>query len=141
MILSKKIKERNREHLLDKKKMETIWADPIDHILNDELSDRIALQVDAYGNLYPSIYIPIAMGNLKRNSLKDYLNFDWKYIWNHPLFKLVRYSMVTPEKLGVCNELRLPEVGKGNIYFDLKENDWEIKMNKFYDKVKKEGAI
>ena len=56
-------------------KIRVDWSDPLDHLrrfITLNFKNNIFSEIKSDGNLTASAYIPVAVGNLKRHSLKDY---------------------------------------------------------------------
>lgn len=98
------------------------------------------IQVNAYGDVLFTPYIPIAFGNIRNRSLKEYTEFDWNKVWNHELYKYVRSLMVTPEHMDLSEIAALPSIGYGQVRFDLLDPDWSNKMDDLLIQLQKEHA-
>ena len=130
-----KKKKKNSENQSMGKKMDLIWGDPIDHLLNDDIDHGKFTQISANGDILISAYIPIAIGNIKKHKFSEYVNKNWEEVWNHRLFAYLRNKMVSPEKMNLGGIEGMPELGYGKILFDILEPEWSQEMDKFYLKL------
>lgn len=134
-IVAQKISKKNSENQSMGKKMDLIWGDPIDHLLNDDIDHGKFTQISANGDILISAYIPIAIGNIKKHKFSEYVNKNWEEVWNHRLFAYLRNKMVSPEKMNLGGIEGMPELGYGKILFDILEPEWSQEMDKFYLKL------
>ena len=134
-IVAQKISKKNSENQSMGKKMDLIWGDPIDHLLNDDIDHVKFTQISANGDILISAYIPIAIGNIKKHKFSEYVNKNWEEVWNHRLFAYLRNKMVSPEKMNLGGIEGMPELGYGKILFDILEPEWSQEMDKFYLKL------
>lgn len=134
-IVAQKISKKNSENQSMGKKMDLIWGDPIDHLLNDDIDHGKFTQISANGDILISAYIPIAIGNIKKHKFGEYVNKNWEEVWNHRLFAYLRNKMVSPEKMNLGGIEGMPELGYGKILFDILEPEWSQEMDKFYLKL------
>ncbi|WP_286910425.1 radical SAM/SPASM domain-containing protein [Clostridium sp. UBA1652] len=68
----------------------TEWGDPIEHLTSATMDgdrDNISINIDAYGNIEISPYIPIRIGNIRKYSLLDYWDNGLDKIWSVPFVK------------------------------------------------------
>lgn len=87
-----------------------------------------------------SAYIPISIGNVRKNKFSDYAKKEWNDVWNHKLFQYLRYKMVSPEKMNFDNFECIPELGKGKISFDILTPSWRQEMDELYLELLKESG-
>lgn len=134
-ILSAQINERDIWNQNNKKKMRTQWGDPIDHLLNDDIDIKGFAQITAYGDIAISPYIPISIGNIRHRRFKEYMEKDWDEVWNHRLFKFLRFSMLTPEKMDLNSVSDFFNLGIKQINFDICEAGWSESMDRLLMKL------
>ncbi len=138
--LARRLKNRNSINARSGERLETKWGDPMDHLLIEDVDELRFIQVNAYGDVLFTPYIPIAFGNIRNRSLKEYTEFDWNKVWNHELYKYVRSLMVTPEHMDLSEIVALPSIGYGQVRFDLLDPDWSNKMDDLLIQLQKEHA-
>lgn len=56
------------------------WGDPIDHLHIGQYLDTI-VAIGAYGDIVPSPYLPISVGNIKKHSFPEYLEKGVLKVW------------------------------------------------------------
>ncbi|SHE90026.1 MULTISPECIES: radical SAM/SPASM domain-containing protein [Clostridiaceae] len=91
----------------NKSKMITEWGDPIEHLTSGAMDwDRknIAVNIDAYGNIEISPYIPIRIGNIKRYSLSTYWKKGLNDIWSVPFVKSICKEIKSAEEMELNNK-------------------------------------
>ena len=71
-IVAQKISKKNNENRAKNRKMDLMWGDPIDHLLNDDIDEGKFTQISANGDILISAYIPISIGNVRKNKFSDY---------------------------------------------------------------------
>lgn len=81
------------------------WGDPIDHFyMLQEVSYVPVLNIDAYGNILLSPYLPIAIWNLKNNSMEEFLDLEIPTkALKHPLIQTVLSDMISVDDLGISH--------------------------------------
>lgn len=71
------------------------WGDPIDHLFRMPINAQANLKtfhvdIKSNGNIVPSTYLPIVVGNIKETTLKEFWEKGFKYIWkNKKLLDLI----------------------------------------------------
>lgn len=97
-----------------KSKMITEWGDPIEHLTSGSMEVKrknLAVNIDSYGNIEISPYIPIRIGNIKKHSLLSYWEKGLNDIWSVPFVK------------SLCKEIKsTDEMELNNIYSILPRN-------------------
>lgn len=66
------------------------WGDPLDHIIRfrqffTELTTNVGIK--ANGDISVTPYLPIVVGNVSRNSIKDYWNAGLPKVWSLPIIQ------------------------------------------------------
>lgn len=56
------------------------WGDPIDHLHIGQYLDTI-VSIGAYGDIIPSPYLPISVGNIRKHSFSEYLDKGVLNVW------------------------------------------------------------
>lgn len=77
------INEKRKQY----KDMQIEWGDPLEHIylaLYNPRPEPVVMEIRANGDIAPSIYLPISVGNVRRHSIKEYWDAGFKDIWRHP---------------------------------------------------------
>lgn len=63
------------------------WGDPLEHIyLANQIPrpEPISFEIRSNGDIAPSIYLPISVGNIKKHSILEYWKGGFNRIWEHP---------------------------------------------------------
>ena len=116
------------------KSMQIEWGDPVHHLeMYKDLTREIRyIQVNAYGDLLASAYLPIDFGNLKSHKLNDVLEADFYTVNRMPLVQKMLKYIVSPEDMNLkMFNKNIPEIGVDeNIHLDLLDpNIHEIHNN------------
>ncbi len=130
--LSKKIMESASSKY---KSINIEWGDPLQHLEaivegNESLKFK-DLQINAYGDIMFSPYIPIMLGNLKKHSIIEYFDRGLEEIYTIPIIRNAAMQMKewNNMELNQINKI-FPKIGfDKNINFDLIEkenNDTEL---------------
>jgi len=67
--------------------MQIEWGDPLEHIyiaVHKPRPEPIVMEIRANGDIAPSIYLPISVGNAMRHPLRDYWEAGFNRIWANP---------------------------------------------------------
>lgn len=67
--------------------MQIEWGDPLEHIylaVHKPRPEPIAMEIRENGDIAPSIYLPISVGNALRHTLKEYWDHGFNRIWSFP---------------------------------------------------------
>lgn len=106
--------------------MITEWGDPIDHLTSagmDNTSSTISINIDAYGNIQISPYIPIRIGDIKKHSILEYWEAGLNIVWSAKFIKELCRNIKSAEKMEL-NDI-IPELPKNYIdeplYIDIIE--------------------
>ena len=76
------------------------WGDPLEHLYLATSGKRytpLNVEIKSTGEIAPSIYLPITVGNVKRHSLSDYWENGLDSIWLHPEVVKLASSVKTLE--------------------------------------------
>ena len=73
------------------KKLSVEWGDPLDHMrrmpYNAEHGIKAySLDIKANGDIMPTTYLPIVIGNCKKHTLKEYWDSGYDFIWKNKEF-------------------------------------------------------
>jgi len=109
------------------KAMQIEWGDPVHHLeMYKDLNREIRyIQVNAYGDLLASSYLPIDFGNLKSHSLNDILKAGFYVVNRMPLVQEMLKYVISPEDMNLkMFNKKIPEMGVDeNIHLDLLDPD------------------
>lgn len=125
--------------VLDRKRKQYIhedfiieWADPIEHLqFYSRLKNVLNyLSISAYGDILVTPYLSISFGNIKRHSLRDYIDAGLKQAWQNSVLKEIVKNLHSTEDMDV-SKMGLPEIFvEKNIELDLLSSDYKIKTEK-----------
>ena len=80
-----KIKKKEEQYKSEALNIE--WGDPLEHIALPVFENReiaLSLEVRSNGDIGPSIYMPISVGNIRKHTLKEYWDNGFNFIWRRP---------------------------------------------------------
>lgn len=107
-------------------KIRADWSDPLDHLrrfITLNFKNNIFSEIKSDGNLTASAYIPVAVGNLKRHSLKDYWKAGLGKVWDIPVIRELAEFVICIEDMKYDSQ-ELPRIFfEDNIEIDLIDND------------------
>lgn len=95
------------------------WDDPLENIAPSDSMSARSMCVFADGSLAASIYLPIAVGNVRRHSLREYWYGGYSDLWHHP--RLAKYAAPLTN-LSALDELDPPPQGDERIELDILED-------------------
>ncbi|MEG0407559.1 MAG: radical SAM protein [Bacilli bacterium] len=100
------------------------WGDPIQHLEFIKRKSEVAkdISVNAYGEIMVSPYIPLIVGDLKKHTLKEYLERGLlEEVYNLPVIKKMAGLITSWEEMDLHNKYSIiPAVGSDKyIYYDL----------------------
>ncbi|KAA5806612.1 radical SAM protein [Thermoanaerobacterium thermosaccharolyticum] len=131
--LSDKLKRRNINS-----SMIIEWGDPLQHIIGArcEAPEIDYLTIGGYGDLLISPYLPVTFGNIRRHTIKEYLDHGLTNVWQYEFLKEISKVITVPTNMNISKiNSKVPKIFQGyDIDFDLIEKDTE-KLN--YEIVKK----
>ena len=88
------------------------------------------LSISAYGDILVTPYLSISFGNIKRHSLRDYIDAGLKQAWQNSVLKEIVKNLHSTEDMDV-SKMGLPEIFvEKNIELDLLSSDYKIKTEK-----------
>ncbi|EHJ01789.1 Radical SAM domain protein [Clostridium sp. DL-VIII] len=125
--------------ILDKKKIQYInqnftieWGDPLEHLrfIDGVKKSNIHVAVNAYGDILISPYLPIAFGNVKKASIKQYMDAGLKDVWDNEFLKAII------SKIHSVDDMDLSRIGLPEIYLD-KNIDLDLLNDNYEEKTKK----
>lgn len=87
----------------DNERLKVEWGDPLDHFYMLQEVDYVpVLNIDAYGNILLSPYLPIVIWSLRNGSMREFINQDIPAkALLHPAIKEVLSDMLSVNDLGV----------------------------------------
>lgn len=88
-----KIKKKEEQYKNEALSIE--WGDPLEHIALPVFENRniaLSLEVRSNGDIGPSIYMPISVGNIRKHTLKEYWDNGFNFIWKRPEVLEMRYN-------------------------------------------------
>lgn len=122
--------------LIDKKRAQYInnnftieWADPLEHLRFYSSVKNVLnhISITAYGDIMITPYLSVSFGNIRRNSIKAYVEGGLKEAWNNPLIKSMIENLHSAEDMDV-SLLGLPEIFiEDNIDLDILRDDYQTK--------------
>ena len=126
MVLDRKRKQYIHEDFIIE------WADPIEHLQFYSRLENVLnyVGISAYGDILVTPYLSISFGNIKRHSLKAYINAGLKRAWQNPVLKEIIENLHSTEDMDV-SKMGLPEIFvEENIDLDLISSDYKEKVEK-----------
>lgn len=104
----KYVVEQKQRQYKDKNFIE--WGDPIDHLHIGNYLDTV-ICIGAYGDIIPSEYLPISVGNIKKHNLNEYIENGVLDVWkNNNFLKNVA------EKIKEFDHMDTKEIGLPSIF-------------------------
>lgn len=105
-ILAKKRKENP--------KMYVEWGDPLEHIAKGRIKQPMLsyFSISAYGDILISPYIPITCGNIRKHSIREYIEGGLLDIWNN------KYLQEVAARMNDTSEMDLQKFGLPEIFID-----------------------
>lgn len=97
------------------------WGDPIDHLIRfseDAFACCTYFSIKANGCIVPSMYLPISVGNVRKNKLSKYWEHGLSRVWNIEFLRDIASEIRSISEMN-CYEVR-------NLPVTFKENDIEI---------------
>lgn len=78
------------------------WGDPLDHIFryregND--SCYTTMSIKANGDIAPSPYLPLSIGNIRCHTLQEYWDSGYPKIWKLPILKKMASTLNTVDDM------------------------------------------
>lgn len=113
------------------------WGDPIDHLIRSKYMKELLVYIgiSAYGDILPSQYLPISVGNVKRHSLDFYWNHGLKRAWSMPLLQKIVDLIISPSEMSIDEFTTLPEIFTGKeLDLDVTYSNIEEINNNLIDK-------
>jgi len=128
----KYIIEQKRRDLNDVDFIE--WGDPIDHLhIGDKMNNVVS--IGAYGDIIPSPYLPISVGNIKEKSYASYVDAGVLNIWSSNEFlnkmaeKIKEFDHMDAEEFGLPSPFT-----DEYILLDIQDENYELEIKKLMDK-------
>lgn len=122
--------------------MEIIWGDPLAHLIAGIQPDFVAqhLSINAYGDIQISPYIPIIVGNVKKNPVAEYWNAGLQKIWKTSLVKFMVSQITSVDNMNLSKLYNIPQIESENVYeFDLLTDNLEYISQKYLENIKSKG--
>lgn len=102
------------------------WGDPLDHLHLGNIMN-VNMSIGAYGDIIPSPYMPLSVGNVKEHRLSEYINNGILNIWSNPFINTVATKLNDFMHMDT-KELGLPEIFlEENIILDILDENYENK--------------
>ena len=98
------------------------WGDPVDHLIRFRTLCQHCvnhLSVHANGDVAPSPYIPLTVGNIRRHSIQKYWDAGLVKVWELPIVKRFAEKIVSVPDFGKREEDSPAVWFDKNIEFDL----------------------
>lgn len=91
-----------KKHVLYKNPICIEWGDPLDHIFryregND--SCYTTMSIKANGDIAPSPYLPLSIGNIRCHTLQEYWDSGYPKIWKLPILKKMASTLNTVDDM------------------------------------------
>jgi MoaA/NifB/PqqE/SkfB family radical SAM enzyme len=91
-----------KKHVLYKNPICIEWGDPLDHIFryregND--SCYTTMSIKANGDIAPSPYLPLSIGNIRCHTLQEYWDSGYSKIWKLPILKKMASTLNTVDDM------------------------------------------
>lgn len=88
--------------VVDKNPICIEWGDPLDHIFryregND--SCYTTMSIKANGDIAPSPYLPLSIGNIRCHTLQEYWDSGYPKIWKLPILKKMASTLNTVDDM------------------------------------------
>ena len=105
-ILAKKRKENPKIYVE--------WGDPLEHIAKGRIKQPMLsyFSISAYGDILISPYIPITCGNIRKHSIREYIEGGLLDIWNN------KYLQEVAARMNDTSEMDLQKFGLPEIFID-----------------------
>lgn len=104
------------------------WGDPVDHLIRFPKYNQMCcphVTIKANGNIVPSMYLPISVGNIKKHTIRDYWDAGLGSIWSNSYLNNISSDILTMEELNL-KQLNLPlNFKEDDLDFDIIENRGE----------------
>lgn len=108
------------------------WGDPIEHlsIISTGQGNLNYFQINAYGDIILSPYLPLKFGNIKNHTISEYLNSGLSDMLSNPFVMAIAVLINDASKMSKEITSKLPAIFSGNdIVLDLLHDDITSKTN------------
>lgn len=125
-LLSKQKDEGNKHIYIE-------WGDPLMHLISGRNNkDTLGyLTINGYGDLLISPYLPVTLGNVRKNSIFQYIDAGILSIWENLFIQKLTLKMDTWENMDL-SRIGFPEIFiEDNIDMDLLKNKSELNVDKY----------
>lgn len=112
-----------------KYKMGIEWGDPTQHIstMSEGFWNK-GININAYGDIMVSPYIPVSIGNVRNHPIKEYFNSGMMNIHNNSSFKRLFELMLNNGTLDVSSVSNLPKLYSSTLFkIDIIDDDLDEK--------------
>lgn len=114
LALNMNLKSASRQY-----KMKFEWGDSVEHFYSYGRGDRIKMIcVNPYGDILISPYIPVSFGNVKKYTIKNYIDSGLLGINKKETVKKLFKSIIDELSMDLSTSINLPPLYKGEL-FDL----------------------
>ncbi len=116
----RKLKKKFHRLKSEYTKLRFEWGDAVDHLIRFPKYNKMCcpfISIKANGNIVPSMYLPVSVGNVKRHSLLEYWDQGLGRVWSNQFLQNVASNILC------MNELNLIQT---NLPRNFKEEDLDM---------------
>lgn len=103
------------------------WGDPIDHLIRfpEQIESTPTIAIRANGNIAPSVYLPISVGNIKSKSFKQYWNSGLARVWQISKVREVANNYRSVMEMNIKDKDLPTTFLDEDIYLDIMDKDFD----------------
>lgn len=121
------------------------WGDPIDHLkrfTEIKFDNNPHISISAEGEILPSNYLPVSIGNIKKHCLADYWDAGIGKMWTIPVVRELAECVNSISDLGFSNSELPTTFFESHIKMDIIDDSVFANLSEFTMKtlINKEGA-
>lgn len=122
--LMKYMNECKKEAKILSKNIDIQWGDPIDHLIRFPINieNNVTMTIKANGNIAPSVYLPLSLGNVRKHSVIDYWNGGLYKAWTLDIVKDMAEKYTSVLEMGDEKDSMPTAFLEEDIYYDIIEN-------------------